>query len=337
MADLRLFSLAALMLILVPAVSAHITMNPNSGAHGGDYFFAEIKIPHGSVDFYTTKLEIEIPDGVLTAKPESLPGWSITTQTGAITPYVSHGREVTTGPKKIIMTVDHPDNGLHNDHLLMIGLQMKMGCSFDGTTNGYNSVWNGKPTLWFPMVQHVAPASSLIANHTLDWIGLPTGPDDSWGGLQPKPTPYIQLDAWPKCQHVEHVGDLDAGIIWGGSVMTQAQAPGNDAMNTAIAMGTLEAQIKVLQTQMETASKGSNLATINSVQYSALNAQVAHITRELNNISNTHDDHLSLYVTSVCISVAALLASFGHIMSSNWDKVKGYFYLNKGVESSSGI
>ena len=44
-------------------------------------------MPHGTAGLWTTRVELEIPDGVLSAKPEDRAGWAVTVETRSITPY----------------------------------------------------------------------------------------------------------------------------------------------------------------------------------------------------------------------------------------------------------
>lgn len=60
---------------LTPAY-AHIVAHPSEGI-AGRYFQTEFVVPHGCGDSPTTALRIHIPAGVLSAKPQMKPGWSV--------------------------------------------------------------------------------------------------------------------------------------------------------------------------------------------------------------------------------------------------------------------
>ena len=178
-------------------------------------------MPHGTAGLWTTRVELDIPDGVLSAKPEDRAGWAVTVETRSITPYVSHGRTVSTGPAKIIWQAEHPDHGLHNDHYLSFTISMKIGCVFaDANTN---TVWSDQHTLWWKATQFLSEDDTLDikANADLTWTGIPEGNDGSWAMAKPKPSPYLFIEQWPKCKEAaDSTGGSvdDQGMVWLGTV-----------------------------------------------------------------------------------------------------------------------
>ena len=178
-------------------------------------------MPHGTAGLWTTRVELNIPDGVLSAKPEDRAGWAVTVETRSITPYVSHGRTVSTGPAKIIWQAEHPDHGLHNDHYLSFTISMKIGCVFaDANTN---TVWSDQHTLWWKATQFLSEDDTLDikANADLTWTGIPEGNDGSWAMTKPKPSPYLFIEQWPKCKEAaDSTGGSvdDQGMVWLGTV-----------------------------------------------------------------------------------------------------------------------
>ena len=178
-------------------------------------------MPHGTAGLWTTRVELDIPDGVLSAKPEDRAGWAVTVETRSITPYVSHGRTVSTGPAKIIWQAEHPDHGLHNDHYLSFTISMKIGCVF--TDANTNTVWSDQHTLWWKATQFLSEDDTLDikANADLTWTGIPEGNDGSWAMAKPKPSPYLFIEQWPKCKEAaDSTGGSvdDQGMVWLGTV-----------------------------------------------------------------------------------------------------------------------
>lgn len=211
--------------LLVSSSSAHVSLVPNSGAASGGYFQTSIKIPHGHANMHTTKMVIHVPRGVLSAKPEVPAGWSVDTSSYDLAEedrYLSHGSPVTTGPDKIIFTADSLDDALHNDHLMNIGLQLKLGCSFRDQVqddySGSNSVWQGQHTLWFKVDQYSSANDGLTHDdgHS-PWTGAlkddADGMSPSWNppsasGL--KACPYLQIYAGSRCS-IDHSGETKTG------------------------------------------------------------------------------------------------------------------------------
>ena len=215
-------------LLLVSSSSAHVSLVPNYGAASGGYFQTSIKVPHGHSGVHTTKMTLHVPRGIVSIKPEQPAGWSVTTTTYELAEedrYESHGSLVTTGPDKITFTADSLDDALHNDHLMNIGLQLKLGCSFKDQVqddySGSNSVWQGQHTLWFKVDQFSSADNAL--NHGdgghSPWLGAlkddadnmsPSWNPPSASGL--KACPYLFIYAGSRCS-LDHSGTSGAPAL----------------------------------------------------------------------------------------------------------------------------
>lgn len=108
-------------------------------------------LPHGSKDLSTSRLQMTVPSGIQAIKPEELPGWTITVHTQKITPYLSHGKMISTAPSTIVWQADSVEDILHNDHLMVIHFQIKLGCDYNSSST-LNSQWQDEFTLWWPIV-----------------------------------------------------------------------------------------------------------------------------------------------------------------------------------------
>lgn len=85
------------------AAFAHPGLEVKEAKIGASYK-AVIKIPHGCEKSATTKLRVQIPEGVIAVKPMQKPGWSIETVRGPYArsyPYY-HGAQLTEGVREII-------------------------------------------------------------------------------------------------------------------------------------------------------------------------------------------------------------------------------------------
>jgi uncharacterized protein YcnI len=58
------------------AASAHVTVQPKE-ATAGDYAQVTFSVPHGCSGSSTVALRIRVPEGVMSAKPQMKPGWSV--------------------------------------------------------------------------------------------------------------------------------------------------------------------------------------------------------------------------------------------------------------------
>ena len=89
--------------VCTPVALAHPSFETRSAAIGASYK-ARISIPHGCDGSPTTRVRVQIPEGVIGVKPKPMPGWSIETKRG---PYARsykfyHGAVLTEGVKEIV-------------------------------------------------------------------------------------------------------------------------------------------------------------------------------------------------------------------------------------------
>jgi uncharacterized protein YcnI len=90
----RLYLLAAF--CAAPLAHAHVTIDPPS-APAGAYQRLAFRVGHGCEGSATTAITVQIPDGVIGAKPMPKPGWTLsTTETKLAAPVQSHGKQVAT-------------------------------------------------------------------------------------------------------------------------------------------------------------------------------------------------------------------------------------------------
>lgn len=71
---------AALSLAATPAL-AHVSVSPKA-ADAGSYQVLRFGVGHGCEDQATTALRVEIPPGVLSARPQPKPGWTLQVERG---------------------------------------------------------------------------------------------------------------------------------------------------------------------------------------------------------------------------------------------------------------
>jgi len=90
----RILLLAAI--LAAPLAHAHVTIDPPTAAAGG-YQRLAFRVGHGCEGSATTSITVQIPEGVMGAKPMPKPGWTIAITVGKLaTPVQSHGKTVTT-------------------------------------------------------------------------------------------------------------------------------------------------------------------------------------------------------------------------------------------------
>src|SRR3984885_8487444 len=94
------FVIAAL-LIATPAY-AHVTLEGRQ-ATIGTWYKAVFVVPHGCAGSATTRVRVQIPDGVIDVKPMPKTGWNIEVIKGKYAvPYDFHGAKISEGAKEVV-------------------------------------------------------------------------------------------------------------------------------------------------------------------------------------------------------------------------------------------
>ena len=158
------------MLSTIIITMSHITLNPNFGGESGGYFHTTIRVPHGAVGLHTTGLHIDVPRGIVVAKPEVPEDWSARIETRTLSEpeqYVSHGILKTEAPQRIILEANSHGDGVHDDYLLNVDVQLKIGCVFQDDQT--NTIWNKEYTLWWKIDQHCEDDTG--SRTVLSWNG----------------------------------------------------------------------------------------------------------------------------------------------------------------------
>jgi uncharacterized protein YcnI len=89
---------AALFCLAISSPSrAHVLLDTPEATQGA-FYKAVFRVPHGCHGAATTALKVEIPEGLIDAKPMPKPGWTITTTKGAYKKtYALHHNSVSQG------------------------------------------------------------------------------------------------------------------------------------------------------------------------------------------------------------------------------------------------
>jgi uncharacterized protein YcnI len=163
---------AILATALAPSAHAHVTLNPNEGP-ANQYFRAALRIPHGCKASPTVAVRVQLPEGVLSVKPQAKPGWTITiTKRTLATPIQGdHGTTIT----ETIDVIEWRGGPLADAHFDEFGLAMKLPAAL-------------KTTLWFPTVQECAEGVHR-------WIEIPAH-GQKWGDLK-EPAPFVRITEPP--------------------------------------------------------------------------------------------------------------------------------------------
>ena len=141
---------AGVLAVTSPA-AAHVVPSETEGAAGSFLTFA-LRVGHGCDEGNTTKVEVQIPDGIYTATAQVVPGWEISKTSEALPEPVDdgHGGQYTERDA----TVTWEGGPLAHDQLEEFGLSVKLP-----DTPG--------ETIYFPTIQTCDNGQSN------DWIEIP--------------------------------------------------------------------------------------------------------------------------------------------------------------------
>jgi uncharacterized protein YcnI len=87
--------------LIATATLAHVTLEVRQSQIDAGYR-AVFRVPHGCSGKATTRVRVQIPDGVIAAKPMPKPGWTLEVVKGAYaTPTMYHGTKLTEGTREV--------------------------------------------------------------------------------------------------------------------------------------------------------------------------------------------------------------------------------------------
>lgn len=156
----------ALATLAASSASAHITLL-NHEATIGSFYKAVFKVPHGCAGSATTKIRVQIPDGVIDVKPMPKPGWNIeTVKAKYAKPYdFFHGGKLTEGVKEVDWSGGKLPDDFYDEFVLSMFLTGDL-----------------KPDtmLYFPTVQECEQGINR-------WIDIPTDPTHAQESKRPAP------------------------------------------------------------------------------------------------------------------------------------------------------
>ena len=146
---------AALAVAAAGAAQAHVSLEAAEAPVGATHK-AVLRVPHGCEGAATTRVRVQIPEGVIAVKPMPKPDWTLETVTGPYArAYRYHGTGVTEGVTEIIWTGELPD-AFYDEFVFRAMLT-------DGLAAGTD--------LYFPVVQECGDEAER-------WIEIPAAGQD---------------------------------------------------------------------------------------------------------------------------------------------------------------
>jgi uncharacterized protein YcnI len=163
-------SLVAIVTLAAAPAFAHVTLEQNA-APVSSFYKVVLRVPHGCDGSATTKLSVQIPEGVISVKPMVKPGWTLQVTRGTYAkPYsFLHGAKFTEGPKEISWSGGNLPDAYYDEFVLSTFIAGELPAG---------------GTLYFPVVQECEKG----VHH---WVEVPSAdkPADRLGD----PAPGLKL------------------------------------------------------------------------------------------------------------------------------------------------
>lgn len=191
---------AALGTAAMPA-SAHVFVQSGTATVGGSYR-AVLAVPHGCGASPTTKITVQIPEGMIAVKPMPKAGWLIETKKG---PYAQsydfmHGMKASEGIKQISWT-GKLDNEFYDEFVFSAYLPASLKTD---------------APLYLPTLQ-------TCENGSEDWAQIPAAGQDPHS--LKSPAPAVRLAASTKNATAQMAGMVHAGDLMIATPWTRATPP----------------------------------------------------------------------------------------------------------------
>ena len=164
------FVVAAIVLAASPAC-AHVGLETKQATIGASYK-AVFTVPHGCAGSPTVKIRVQIPEGVIAAKPMPKAGWNVEAISGKYAgEYDYHGSKLSEGVKEVVWSGGKLPDHYYEEFVVSTYLSTSL-----------------KPntTLYFPVVQECEQGVSR-------WIDIPKGESESHGSGSKTPAPGVKL------------------------------------------------------------------------------------------------------------------------------------------------
>src|SRR3954464_2695767 len=160
----------AVALVAAPALS-HVSLETKQATIGSSYK-AVFAVPHGCAGSATTKIRVQIPEGVIAVKPMPKPGWNLEAVKGKYaTSYDYHGAKLSEGVKEVVWS----GGKLSDDNYDEFVVSTFLTAGLKPNTN-----------LYFPIVQECEQGVSR-------WIDIPVEGQAGHGHEGKSPAPGVKL------------------------------------------------------------------------------------------------------------------------------------------------
>ena len=166
----KIILVAVLATLAAWPAAAHVSLENRQAAIGAGYK-AVFTVPHGCAGSPTTKIRVQIPEGVIAVKPMPKVGWSVEAISGKYAnEYSFHGKKFSEGVKEVVWSGGKLADSHYDEFVMSTFL-----------TGGLKA----NTTLYFPVVQECEQGVSR-------WIEIPA-PGAGHSHDDKSPAPGVKL------------------------------------------------------------------------------------------------------------------------------------------------
>src|ERR1700760_4592429 len=168
---LRFLALLTIATLTASSAGAHIPLE-NRQATVGSGYKAVFAVPHGCAGSATTRIRVQIPQGVIAVKPMPKPGWNVEAIKGKYaSEYDFHGTRLSEGVQEVVWSGGKLPDDFYDEFVISAFLTDSL-----------------KPntTLYFPVVQECEQGVSR-------WIDIPADADAGHVRDSKSPAPGVKL------------------------------------------------------------------------------------------------------------------------------------------------
>lgn len=167
------YILAAVAILTTSPALAHVSLETKQATVGSSYK-AVFMVPHGCAGSATTKIRVQIPEGVIGVKPMPKAGWTLETIKGKYAAeYDYHGSKMSEGVKEVTWSGGKLVDDNYDEFVV---------------TTFLSGALKPNTTLYFPVVQECEQGVSR-------WIDIPK--EGSEGPGSKTPAPGVKLISKP--------------------------------------------------------------------------------------------------------------------------------------------
>ena len=170
----RLLAAGAIATLAASSAGAHITLENRQATIGAGYK-AVFAVPHGCAGSATTRIRVQIPEGVIAVKPMPKPGWNLEVLKGKYAAeYEFHGTKASEGVKEVAWSGGKLADDNYDEFVISTFL---------------TGALKPNTTLYFPVVQECEQGTSR-------WIDIPA--EGHAGHMQEGKSPAPGVKLMPK-------------------------------------------------------------------------------------------------------------------------------------------